>query len=237
MTERTELLARKPEEIRRMFAAISRGYDRFNTVNSFGLHHAWRKELVAWSGATPASRVLDCATGTGDVAFAFERRGVRQVIGVDFCPEMLEIARRKKRAGSGIEFRVADLLSLPFEGNSFDVVSIAFGVRNVSDVSGAVAEMVRVTKPGGRVMVLETGRPDNRLISKCADLYCRIYVSGVSGWMTGHRWAYRYLEDSTAEFDSGGAFLSACQEEKQISKIETRRLTLGFNRLYRLTKV
>src|SRR5438105_12328021 len=115
--------------IRAMFSAIAQRYDRANTILSVGIHHRWRRRAVERSGVKRGDRVLDCATGTGDLAIAFRRAGA-SVVGTDFVDAMLEIARRK---APDIEFRAADVMALPFDDDTFDIASIAFGIRNVAD--------------------------------------------------------------------------------------------------------
>src|SRR5258708_38464224 len=114
--------------IRDMFRSISGRYDRANDVLSGGIHRVWRRIAVRWSGVRSGDRVLDCATGTGDLAIAFRKRGA-EVIGTDFVPEMLERARVK---APGITFEVADVTALPYPDASFDIATISFGIRNVS---------------------------------------------------------------------------------------------------------
>ena len=153
----------EPDRIRAMFSAIAGRYDRANTVLSAGIHRRWRTRLVRWSGIQPGQRVLDCATGTGDLALTLARVVGRDgaVVGTDFCPAMLARAPAKARAqGLDIRFVAADVMALPFDRGAFDLASIAFGIRNVVDPVGGLAEMARVVKPGGRVVVLEFGQGD-----------------------------------------------------------------------------
>ena len=120
-----------PTRIKSMFGSIAGRYDRANTIMSAGVHHLWRRAAVRWSGAKPGDAVLDCATGTGDLAIAFKKAvGNGRVVGTDFTPEMIELARRKS---SDITFEVADVTALPFDDDSFDIASISFGIRNVGD--------------------------------------------------------------------------------------------------------
>jgi demethylmenaquinone methyltransferase/2-methoxy-6-polyprenyl-1,4-benzoquinol methylase len=221
-----------------MFAAIAARYDLFNAVNSLGTHGRWRRALVRASGATGADRILDCATGTGDVAIEFSRAlgPAARITGIDFCPEMLDLARSKAaREGRAIDFREADLLRLPFPDASFDVVSIAFGIRNVPDLATAVREMARVLKPGGRLLVLEFGRPTNRIARRAVEVYLRWFVNGLSGRFTGNAEAYRYLTDSTGRFNTGERLLEACRESGRFGSSEVRPLSLGMVYLYRFT--
>ncbi|HEX9602680.1 MAG TPA: ubiquinone/menaquinone biosynthesis methyltransferase, partial [Myxococcales bacterium] len=150
------------EQVREMFASIARRYDAANEVLSLGVHRAWRRAAVRLSGVLPGDRVLDCATGTGDLALAFKRAvgPSGEVVGTDFCAEMLASAPAKaQRAGLPVRFEVADALSLPYADASFDVASIGFGIRNVDDPVRCLREMARVVRPGGRVVVLEFGQP------------------------------------------------------------------------------
>src|SRR6185436_5790151 len=185
-----------PQRIRSMFASISTRYDRANQVLSAGVHHRWRKQAVRWSGAGAGDAVLDCATGTGDLAIAFRKAGAR-VVATDFVPEMLAIARTKS---PGIEFRFADVTALPYDDATFDVASIAFGIRNVADPARGIAEMARVVRPGGRVVVLELGSPPNPLFRALYNTYRRHALPRVGGVLTGDRGAYEYLETSSADF-------------------------------------
>ncbi len=137
------------EEVRRMFASISGRYDLLNTVLSLGIHHRWRKRAVRMSGASEGMTVLDCATGTGDLAIAFKKSvGLNgKVIGTDFCAEMLETAPEKSRKKQmSLTWEVADVMNLPYDDDRFDISSIAFGIRNVDDPLAALSEMARVVK-------------------------------------------------------------------------------------------
>jgi demethylmenaquinone methyltransferase/2-methoxy-6-polyprenyl-1,4-benzoquinol methylase len=165
-----------PEIIRSMFSKVAGEYDKANSVLSVGIHHLWRKKLVQLSKATAGQSVLDCATGTGDLAIAFKKAvgPTGKVIGTDFCADMLESAPRKAQEKNlDIQFEQADVTQLQYQDSQFDIVSISFGIRNVSDPVKALTEMARVAKPGGRVMVLEFGQMKTPVIK---DLYN--YYSG-----------------------------------------------------------
>lgn len=224
-----------PGRIRSMFASISARYDRANTVLSGGVHHLWRRKAVRWSGASTGNSVLDCATGTGDLAIAF-RKAVGpsgQVIGTDFVPEMLTLARTK---ATDIEFEVADVTSLPFEDASFDVSSISFGIRNVNDPKKGLSEMARVLKPGGRLMVLEFGQPRGRVFGALYDFYRRHILPRVGGIVTGEQDAYEYLERSAGRFPCGDEFVAMMRSAADFSSIEYVPLTFGIAYLYRGVK-
>jgi demethylmenaquinone methyltransferase/2-methoxy-6-polyprenyl-1,4-benzoquinol methylase len=152
---------RRAEKVGDLFAAVAPRYDVINDLQSLGLHRLWKRRLVALSGAGPGKRALDVCCGTGDVAFALARTGAA-VTGLDFSKPMLAVARRRAgKLGPGApEFGRADALALPVPDASFDVVTVAYGLRNLSDLDGGLAELARVLKPGGTLAVLEFGRPD-----------------------------------------------------------------------------
>jgi demethylmenaquinone methyltransferase/2-methoxy-6-polyprenyl-1,4-benzoquinol methylase len=224
-----------PSKIREMFASISSRYDRANTVMSGGVHHLWRRRAVRWSGAKEGDRVLDCATGTGDLAIAFKRAvGTNgRVTGTDFVPEMLEHARRKT---PDIEFEVADVTKLPYPDASFDIASISFGIRNVSDPKKGISELARVVRPGGRVIVLEFGQPPSRAFGTMYDFYRRQVLPRLGGLVTGKQDAYEYLERSAARFPCGPDFVALMHEAAAFSSVEYKPLTFGIAYVYRGVK-
>jgi demethylmenaquinone methyltransferase/2-methoxy-6-polyprenyl-1,4-benzoquinol methylase len=218
-----------PRRIREMFRDISGRYDRANDVLSAGIHHAWRTKVVRWSEAKPGDRVLDCATGTGDLAIAFASAGC-EVIGTDFVPEMLERARVK---APDIAFAVADVTRLEYPDSSFDIASISFGIRNVDDPAKGVNELSRVVRSGGRVMILEFGQPPNRLFRALYDFYRIRILPLLGGAITGQRGAYEYLESSTAKFPCGDDFAALMRASGNFSSVEYKRLSFGIAYLYR----
>jgi demethylmenaquinone methyltransferase/2-methoxy-6-polyprenyl-1,4-benzoquinol methylase len=217
-----------------MFASIATRYDRANTILSAGVHHRWRREAVRWSGAAPGESVLDCATGTGDLAIAFKKAvGNGRVVGTDFVPEMLEIARTKR---SDIAFEVADVTALPYGDASFDISSIAFGIRNVDDPRRGIAELTRVVRSGGRVMILEFGQPQNRAFGALYDFYRRRILPNVGGAVTGRKQAYEYLEQSASRFPCGEEFARLMRESASFALVEWKPLTFGIAYLYKGVK-
>ncbi len=211
-----------------MFASISARYDRANTILSAGVHHRWRRQAVRWAGVGAGDAVLDCATGTGDLAIAFRKAGAR-VVATDFVPEMLAIGRTK---APDVDFRLADVMALPFDDATFDVASIAFGIRNVADPAQGIAEMARVVKPGGSVIVLELGSPQNTLFRAFYDMYRRHALPRVGGVLTGQRGAYEYLETSSADFPCGEKFAELMRGTGRFASVEFRALTFGIAYLY-----
>jgi len=212
-----------------MFASIARRYDAANEVLSLGVHRGWRRAAVRLSGALPGDRVLDCATGTGDLALAFKRTvgPSGEVVGTDFCAEMLAPAPAKaRRAGLDVRFEVADALALPFADASFDVASIGFGIRNVDDPVRCLREMARVVRPGGRVVVLEFGQPRGAF-GALFRAYSRGVMPLVGGFLTGNRAAYEYLPRTAARFPAGDKFLDLMREADCFASAAAHPLTFG----------
>lgn len=221
-----------PEKIHSMFASIASRYDRTNTVLSAGIHHLWRRRTVRWSGAKPGDRVLDCATGTGDLAIAFHKV-TGDVVATDFVPEMIQLARTKS---SDVDFEVADVTNLPYEDATFDIASISFGIRNVGDPKKGLAEMARVVKKGGRVMVLEFGQPRQRAFGAPYRFYTRHILPRLGGAITGDRAAYEYLQKSAGHFPCGDDFVALMREAAPFASIEYVPLTMGIAYLYKAAK-
>lgn len=221
-------------EVRQMFSSIATKYDVTNEVLSFGIHRLWRRSAVRLSGAKEGSAVLDCATGTGDLALAFKRKvGTSgRVMGTDFCKEMLDSAPAKAaREGLQVEFQVADAMDLPFADDSFDVASIAFGIRNVDDPVKCLKEMGRVVRPGGRVVVLEFGQPTG-FFGALFRFYSKVVMPTVGGLITGNRAAYEYLPRTSAAFPSGDKFLALMDQSGAYKERVAHPMTFGTSYVY-----
>lgn len=222
------------EQVRTMFADIAPNYDRTNTVLSFGIHHRWRKATVKAAGAQRGMAVLDCATGTGDLALSFKKAvgASGRVVGTDFCAEMLDFAPAKaQNAHMDIRFELADVMNLPYTDNSFDIASISFGIRNVDDPVRGLSEMGRVVRPGGRVVVLEFGQP-NGLFSVPYTLYSKYIMPALGSLLTGNRAAYEYLPRTAARFPSGNEFIELMKQTGRFSACSYQSLTFGVAFLY-----
>ncbi|WP_374034142.1 bifunctional demethylmenaquinone methyltransferase/2-methoxy-6-polyprenyl-1,4-benzoquinol methylase UbiE [Bdellovibrio bacteriovorus] len=226
-----------PEIIRNMFSKVAANYDKGNNVLSMGIHHLWRKKLVKYSGAKAGDQVLDCATGTGDLAIEFKKTvGAGAVTGTDFCAEMLIPAPGKaKERGLDITFEQADVTQLQYADNSFDVCSISFGIRNVGDPVKALKEMARVTRPGGKVMVLEFGQVNIPVFGALYNFYSQNILPKIGGIVTGQKEAYEYLQKSSAAFPCREGFLDLMKESGSYSKMEYITLTGGIAYIYKGT--
>ena len=185
-------------QVRAMFDRIARVYDLMNTVMTAGLHHRWRKRAADLAALQPGGSALDVATGTGDLAIELARRVGPQgrVIGSDFSEAMLDLARKKT---SEVQFEWGNALELPYEDGSFDAVTVGFGARNFSDLRAGLSEMARVTKPGGRVVVLEITAPQRPPLSWFFGLWFDRVVP-MLGKLAGDPDAYSYLPSSVRRF-------------------------------------
>ncbi|MEC9283149.1 MAG: bifunctional demethylmenaquinone methyltransferase/2-methoxy-6-polyprenyl-1,4-benzoquinol methylase UbiE [Bdellovibrionota bacterium] len=229
---------RNPEKIRSMFSKVAGKYDLANSVLSMGIHHIWRKQIVSWSEASSGMSVLDCATGTGDLAIEFKKAvGTGNVVGTDFCAEMLEPAPAKAAAKKmDISFQQADVTALPYENEQFDISSISFGIRNVGNPIQGLKELARVVKPGGKVMVLEFGQPKNKAFAGVYNFYSQNILPKIGGLITGEQGAYKYLQDSSAEFPCADDFLTWAESTGEFSRVEYRSLSGGIAYMYKLVK-
>ena len=221
-------------QVREMFSLIAPRYDLANDLLSLGLHRRWRERAVRLSNAASGESVLDCATGTGDLALAFKRAvgPTGRVVGTDFCAEMLASAPAKaQRAGLSVEFQMADATALPFPSRTFDVASIGFGLRNVDDPALCLREMRRVVRPGGRVVVLEFGQPTG-VFGALFRLYSRTLIPWLGSVVSGQRKAYEYLPHTAAAFPAGGRFLELMEQVGGFDQTRARPLTFGIAYVY-----
>jgi demethylmenaquinone methyltransferase/2-methoxy-6-polyprenyl-1,4-benzoquinol methylase len=221
-------------QVREMFSSIAPRYDVTNEVLSFGVHRLWRRTAIKLSGAREGTSVLDCATGTGDLAIAFKRQvgASGKVLGTDFCQEMLVPAPAKAaKAGLEIGFEVADAMALPYANDTFEVASIAFGIRNVDDPVQCLKEMARVVKPGGRVVVLEFGQPKGAF-GALFRFYSKTIMPAVGGLLTGNRAAYEYLPRTSAQFPAGDKFLELMDKSGGFAERSAHPLTFGTAYVY-----
>ncbi len=226
------------DRVRQMFSEIAGRYDQLNRLLSAGVDLYWRWRTVRAVPPPRSGRVLDVCTGTGDLALAYWRhgRGQVRVVGADFAHPMLVLAKRKAarrcRGGRVPEFVEADALELPFPDDCFDVVSVAFGLRNVADTDRGLAEMTRVCRPGGHVVVLEFSLPTVRPVRAVYLWYFRRVLPWVGQLLARNRHqAYHYLPQSVSEFPRGNA-LAKRMESSGLTAVWWKPLTLGIATLY-----
>lgn len=224
----------KPEKVRRMFGAIAGRYDLNNTLHSFGRDGAWRRAAVREAELSGSDEVLDVACGTGALSREFAKHGPARVVGLDYTPEMLEVARDRQavrgvdgRRATPIEYVEGDAMSLPFAARSFDVVSIAFGIRNVDDPVAALGEFRRVLRPGGRLVVLEFDTPRFAPLAWANSFYTQRVMPRTATMISKDKsGAYWYLPRSVSTFLSGEE-LADRMRLVGFSPVRTRPMTFG----------
>lgn len=228
-----------------MFSQIARRYDRANHVLSLNRDRAWRRELVHHAAPKPRERLLDLCTGTGDVAIEFARACPElQIVGLDLSEEMLAVAREKihsqplsplrergDRGEGSITFMRGNALELPFAESSFEIVTIAFGLRNLPDRAQGVREIYRVLTSGGRALILEFSVPHNILVRSLYLPYLRYILPKVGGLLSGSRAPYEYLRDSILKFPDRAQILEELYEAG-FRPVGYRDLTFGIATLY-----
>lgn len=198
----------RSDRVHELFASIASRYDLINDVQSFGWHRIWKRRLVRLAGSRPGERALDVCCGTGDIAFRLARRGA-EVVGLDFSEPMLAVARERATAanrGAGDSpastprFRQGDAQALPFPDETFDLVTVGYGLRNLASWETGLREMWRVAKPGGRLLVLDFGKPDWPLWRRAYFFYLRRVVPVWGKMFCGDAQAYAYILESLAHY-------------------------------------
>jgi demethylmenaquinone methyltransferase / 2-methoxy-6-polyprenyl-1,4-benzoquinol methylase len=220
--------ATQPARVRQMFGSIARRYDLANHLLSCGVDFYWRKRAAEIVVSWRPDKVIDLATGTGDLALALQKELPNaEVIGVDFLPEMLELARSK-----GVRQTVlADAMQLPFADASFDCVTIAFGLRNMEDWARALAEMSRVLRKSGHLLVLEFSLPTASVLRAVYRLYLHRCLPLLGSVLTGKKTAYDYLGDSIEEFPNGHAMTDLI-EASGFTRATFQPLSCGIATIY-----
>lgn len=219
--------ADKARRVERMFSAIAGSYDLNNRLHSLGRDRAWRRSAVRMADVQPGDVVLDVACGTGDLSMAFAEAGAARVVGVDFTFEMLRHAQVKAAGDARLTYAAGDAMRLPVADASVDIVSIAFGIRNVADPAAAVAEFHRVLRPGGRLIVLEFDTPRQPLLRAGYLFYFRHIMPRTAALIARDRsGAYRYLPKSVSTFiDREGMKRLLC--EGGFEGLRVKPLTFG----------
>ena len=194
----------RARKVNDLFARIARRYDFLNDLQSFGLHRLWKRRVARLAAIAPGTRALDLCCGTGDIAFALAQRGA-ETAGLDFSAEMLGVAAQRLSANlklktQNLKFLQGDAQQLPFPENSFDVVTVGYGLRNLTSWERGLEEMVRVAKSGARLIVLDFGKPPNALWRALYFTHLRLSVPVIGLLFCGNAQAYAYILESLKHY-------------------------------------
>ena len=234
------LLDKRETRIRTMFGNIAPRYDLLNHLLSCNIDRYWRWRTTRLAPPSATGPILDVCTGTGDLALAYDKaaRGAVPIVGTDFCLPMLLPARDKsrRRAAERVRFLEADTQKLPFPDDTFQLTTVAFGLRNVTDTDRGIAEMVRVTRPRGRVAILEFSQARHWLFGRCYRFYFRYLLPAIGQFVSRSKDnAYRYLPASVMEFPDGEALAERLRGHG-LTEVKWYPLTFGIATLYVGTK-
>lgn len=228
----------KGTQVRRMFDSIAGRYDMLNRMLSLGMDRLWRRKMVDSLRPSSPQRILDVASGTGDLALLMCRRlQPQQIIAADLSEEMMAVGRRKAtKAGyaSRISFEHQDCMTLTYSDHSFDAITVAFGVRNFADLERGLSEMERVLRPDGQLRILELSTPKHFPMKQLYALYSRTIIPLVGSWFSLEKSAYRYLPASIRKMPQGREMVRLL--ERQGFDVQIRTFTGGTCSLYSATK-
>ena len=228
----------KKEQIAQMFDTISENYDRLNRVISFGIDVKWRKKVLRIVTQSNPKTILDIATGTGDLAILMAQTKAPKIIGLDISAGMLEVGRKKiqdKNLSNTIEMVLADSEEMPFEDSYFDAITVAFGVRNFENLEKGLVEILRVLKPNGVFVILETSVPDKNPYKQGYTFYSKNILPIIGKLFSKDNVAYGYLSESAAAFPYGETLNNIL---RKIGFIEVKAMpqTFGVATIYSATK-
>ena len=225
----------KKKQVEKMFDNISAKYDFLNHFLSFGIDHIWRRKTIKLIAKKNPTFILDVATGTGDLAFAAEKKiNVEKIIGLDISNGMLEVGRekiKKKSLQNKLEFIQGDSENLPFENDFFDAVMVSFGVRNFEDLIKGLKEIKRVLKPGGGIYILEFSKPKKFPLKQLFSFYSKLILPSLGSLISKDKSAYHYLPASVDAFPQGEDFIKKLQKVG-FSSSSLRPLSGGISTLY-----
>lgn len=224
----------KKIQVKDMFNNISSKYDRINKVMTLNMDQNWRQTVYNLSMQENPKKIIDIATGTGDIALCFANDEV-EVIGVDNAKQMLDIANQKKSSFKNIQFQLEDAENMSFENNSFDVATVGFGVRNFEDLNKGLNEIKRILKPGKKLIILETAVPSFFLLRLGYLFYTKMVVPFLGKIIAGNQQAYNYLSNSAEQFPHGKDFKEIL-EMNGFTDVTIIKLNLGIVNIYEATK-
>ena len=228
----------KKTQVRQMFDGISPQYDLMNRIISGGIDIKWRKNVVSMLIEKQPEKILDVATGTGDLAIALLQTKATEIIGIDISEGMLDIGKQKVRNNQWdqkIKMQIGDSENIDYPDDYFDAATVAFGVRNFENLDKGLSEILRVLRPGGDLIILETAVPNNYLLRQFYHLYTQFIMPVIGNMFSKDKSAYQYLSDSAAAFPFGKAFNNILAKNGFI-KIEDIPQTLGVASIYRAQK-
>lgn len=227
-------LQKDPARVSGMFDEVAAGYDRTNTILSVGNDRLWRIATTRALSSRPGQRILDLAAGTGTSSVAIARTGA-EVVAADFSPGMIAEGRRRHAGVPGVSFVEADATNLPFEDEEFDAVTISFGLRNVQDADAGLREMLRVTKPGGRLVICEFSHPTSPAISALYRFYNDRILPPIARLVSSNGDAYDYLNESIRAWSDQPALAGRIRAAGW-TDVAWRNLTFGVVALHRARK-
>ncbi|MFH1449392.1 MAG: bifunctional demethylmenaquinone methyltransferase/2-methoxy-6-polyprenyl-1,4-benzoquinol methylase UbiE [bacterium] len=223
------------KELSRLFSAIAPKYNLLNHLLSLNMDRRWRKTLVEWARVKPGEKILDVCTGTGDIALEFAKKVLcKEIVAIDISEKMLLMAKQKGKKiklQKEIVFLLGDGLCLPFRDETFDIATISFGLRNLSNYQKGLAEMGRILKPGGRLLILEFSPPEETSFSTLYQLYLSKFVPLLGRIISGSEEAYTYLSSSIQGFLKEEEILKL-MSSNQLKNLFSKKLTGGIVSLY-----
>ena len=228
----------RKEQVTQMFDNISGNYDFMNRIMTFGIDIKWRKKVVKMVADTHAKKILDIATGTGDFAIMLAKIKPEKIVGLDISPGMLEVGKKKvkeKGLENLIEMVLGDSENLPFADNSFDAITVGFGVRNFEDLDKGLQEINRVLRPGGIFVVLETSQPDKFPFKQLYKFHSKYIIPLLGSLFSKDKKAYDYLPESAQAFPYGEAFNNILKKNEFI-QVQDFPLLFGAARIYKAFK-
>ena len=230
--------ATKKAQVTQMFDTISQEYDGLNRVISFGIDVKWRKKVVQLVAQHKPDTILDIATGTGDLAISLSVTQAKNIIGLDISDGMLEVGRQKIKAqdlDNTITMVIGDSEALPFEDNSFDAITVAFGIRNFENLEKGLAEILRVLKPNGIFVILETSVPTNPIYKLGYTIYSKYMLPVIGRLFSKDKVAYKYLSESASVFPYGEVLNNILRKIGFIN-VEDHPQTMGVATIYKASK-
>ena len=228
----------KKEQVTKMFDTISKDYDGLNRVISFGIDIKWRKKVVEIVKKQQPKTILDIATGTGDLAINLAETSAEEIVGLDISPGMSEVGKEKvkaKQLDNRVKMIIGDSENMPFEDNTFDAITVAFGVRNFETLENGLKDILRVLKPGGTFVILETSVPTKFPFKQGYKAYSKFILPSIGRLFSKDKTAYKYLSESASVFPYGEALNNILRNIGFIN-VQDKPQTFGVATIYIASK-